>query len=415
MNGSYSGDVSQEEIQKAQRLFEAGHDARSLMNGIDPGLQAAQDCDHAVRNASGAPWTVGTARAECRRQAQKLGQGSERIQGAVSKCWGNAQRALSLLETANKLYEQARQSLEPREGQLIKQAQQEHRQANEALDENRSCFDRAFELAAKVGREILEEVESKRSEGRPPGDAGTREPGASASGGAGQQGEGAHGGAKGIVRSDCNDAAAKGIVREDCNGAGSTVRPTNPTAQPPEPSETVARLLQGIDTCLRRSGLTYYRSPASQAQGGGVGYDPGSARVRYDPAFLDRQAPYVRAFWLADAFAAHVLNLERQQFGVRRSQSNALRARDYLAGYIAHCLTMKNVLPQTGNLSPDDPRIQYRSYLSNGGFSLPGDPWRDGSDIEDWDRGWREYGMGVIFSLRHDPSLPPTRSDPYLP
>lgn len=62
------------------------------------------------------------------------------------------------------------------------------------------------------------------------------------------------------------------------------------------------------------------------------------------------------------------------------------------------------------NLSTEpDPRIQYRSFFP------PGDPWRDGSDIEDWDRGWREYGMGVIFSLRHDPGLPPTRSDPYLP
>jgi hypothetical protein len=215
-------------------------------------------------------------------------------------------------------------------------------------------------------------------------------------------------GDKGITRSDCDDAAAKGIVRDDCDDSEET--------QPPEgPSPTTAALPPAIDDCLREGGITYYRSPATAAADGGVGYDPAGGRVRYDAAFLDGLPPYARSFWLADAYAAHVLDLERQRFGVRRTPDNARRARDYLTGYVVHCLASKGVLPPARNRSPDDPRIQYRRYLQRGGFAQPGDPPRNPRDIADWQRGWWEYGMGVIFSLRHDPALPPTPSDPYQP
>src|SRR5690606_22222093 len=95
----------------------------------------------------------------------------------------------------------------------------------------------------------------------------------------------------------------RGIYRDDCDDAP-------PAEQPAGPPPTPTRLLTGIDECLRDSGLTYYQSPAVGTAGGRVRYDAQGDIVLYDPGFLDEQRPYIAAFWLADAYAAHVLNLE---------------------------------------------------------------------------------------------------------
>jgi hypothetical protein len=75
-------------------------------------------------------------------------------------------------------------------------------------------------------------------------------------------------------------------------------------------------------------------------------------------------------------------------------------AADYVGGYLAHCLALRNVLPKTGNNSPDDPRIQYERFLRE--FSLPGDPPGVARSEVDWDRGWSAFGAGFPRTLRHN-------------
>lgn len=242
-------------------------------------------------------------------------------------------------------------------------------------------------------------------------------PGGSKSGGSkggGSKGDGGKsggggkgGGGKGLARIDCAEAAAKGIVREGCEDPPAG---TQPGGSAPAP----AQLLAGIESCLRGSGITYYDGPELRPTAGTTRYSAGGGRIDYNPVYLARQSPYVAAFWLSEAYAAHVLNLEAQRFGVRRSGVDRVRARAYLGGYIVHCLQARGVLPSPGNLSPEDPRLQYADYLG-APLSLPGDPAGDVGRMEHWERGWREFGMGIAFSLRHDPQLPPTASDPYLP
>lgn len=211
--------------------------------------------------------------------------------------------------------------------------------------------------------------------------------------------------AKGIYRADCDPCvgpAAKGLSRVDCYDA---VKETESHG----PSPTASMLTRAISDCLQNSGLTYYTAPRVMVTKtrGTVAYDRGSNTLQYDAGLLERQPPYMRAFWLGNAFGAHVLNLEQQRFGTNRAPVESLGVRNYLTGYVTHCLVTKQVLAKPINLSPNDPRILYARYLREGGFTAPGDAPRSSNDINDWMNGWANEGMGVDFSLRHDPNLPP--------
>jgi len=217
-------------------------------------------------------------------------------------------------------------------------------------------------------------------------------------------------GAKGIYRTgcnDCNDAAAKGIVRVDCSGVP-------PVEEPNGLSPAAIPVLLGLNACLEQSGLTYYSWPAAElATGGRVAYNAQTQTVHYNADFLEGRAPYDRAFWLAGALAAHVLTLEEKQFGRRRPAAQKQQIRDYLTGYLTRCLVARELLAEPVNLSRNDPRVLFARYLANGGFSVPGDPRRVNNNIEDWQEGWRNYGMGIHFSLRHDPTMRTPADDPY--
>ena len=216
--------------------------------------------------------------------------------------------------------------------------------------------------------------------------------------------------AKGIYRADCDPcarAAAKGFSRVDCDDAVKE-------ADGPRPSPTPSMLTRAIADCLQNSGLSYFAAPRiAETRGGNVSYERASNTITYDPGFLQRQPPYMRAFWLGNAFGAHVLNLEKQRFGTTRAPLESLGVRNYLTGYITHCLVTNGVLARPVNNSPNDPRILYARYKRDGGFVLPGDAPRGADDLADWNDGWWDSGMGVAFSLRHDPKLRPTSGSPF--
>jgi len=163
------------------------------------------------------------------------------------------------------------------------------------------------------------------------------------------------------------------------------------------------RMMKAIDSCLyEHSRLSYYQSPNLASYGGRTTYQRASSTVLFNPAFLDRQRPYPKAFWLAAVYGAHVANLEQILYRVNRSERERLGVGDYVAGFIAKCLVRNGFLPMITNGSPDDPRLQYGDFLRHSGFALPEDPPGVQRTFVDWENGWIAYGMGLDFSLRHE-------------
>lgn len=193
-------------------------------------------------------------------------------------------------------------------------------------------------------------------------------------------------------------------------GGKSVVRTGAPDEQASPDDPTPANIAAAIDACLQNeaSGLTYYKSPALATGGRTVAYDSsGNGAIRYNPTFLNGLTPWYRAFWLADAYATHVISLEQQRFNVNRPPREFQRARDYLAGFALHCVWFK--IPGL-----DDPRIPLEKYLGwPYHFSFNNEPTRGTWEIQDWNNGWNDQTTRVNFSLRHDPALPPTQFDPY--
>lgn len=216
--------------------------------------------------------------------------------------------------------------------------------------------------------------------------------------------------AKGIYRADCDPCikpGAKGLARGDCDQVRK--RPDVPV-----PSPGASRLAQAIDDCFKKGELTYYRPPRIGVARGTVSYEPASQTILYDPAFLDRQLPFIRASWLGNAFGAHVLNLEKQRFGTDRTPAESRRIRDYFAGYAARCLVADRVISSGRNHPVHNVRDSYERYLREGGFTVPGEAPRTDSDIGDWERGWISWDAGIVWSLQHDPTMPTSSaSDPF--
>lgn len=162
-------------------------------------------------------------------------------------------------------------------------------------------------------------------------------------------------------------------------------------------------MLQAMDQCLRQDGgPSYYESPLSNRFAGpGATYDRASATLSYDPADLDGQKPWRRAFWLAGAMGAHVANLERRRFGEIRTPRAFLGMGDYVAGYLVHCIRERGFLPAAQTWTSDHPLTQYEDFLANSGFRLPDDPPGVPRSAADWDMGFKDWGMGLHPSVRH--------------
>ncbi len=152
----------------------------------------------------------------------------------------------------------------------------------------------------------------------------------------------------------------------------------------------VETLIEALDQCLRvQSGVGYYTSPRVTTYGGAATYDGTAGAVLYNPNFLSLQAPYWQVFWLAGAFAAHVVNLEKQRFGTTRTPVAYVGEGDFIAGYLARCLRDQNLLPRVAYNSPDHPMLQYDEFLRTSGFRLPDDPPGVQRRPADWENGFK--------------------------
>lgn len=133
-----------------------------------------------------------------------------------------------------------------------------------------------------------------------------------------------------------------------------------PNNAPVASVSNASRMIDAMDRCLRDESLiVYYIAPNRQTYSGSAGY--GNRAILYDPNFLDRQPPYLRAYTLADAFAAYVLDLQRQRYPVRNeSLGYRTQATDIIVGFLARCLRSKENLLQRDSKDPRDWFVEYR-------------------------------------------------------
>ena len=87
------------------------------------------------------------------------------------------------------------------------------------------------------------------------------------------------------------------------------------------------KMVDAMDRCLQEeSQVVYYTSPSKRTYTGGAAYS--NSTISYDPNYLDRQPPYLRAYRLADAFASYVLDLQQQKYPVRNENRGNQTASD---------------------------------------------------------------------------------------
>jgi hypothetical protein len=135
-------------------------------------------------------------------------------------------------------------------------------------------------------------------------------------------------------------------------------------------------LLNTMDRCLREQGnIAYYSSPNRRPYSGGATYERSTTTILYDPGYLNRQPPYTRALALADAFASHLLTIQRGRPPVLSA--------DHIMGFVMHCAWFTDSAFRD---EPRDPRLWFCEYR--------GVRWGSCS-TDEFDRGWWSQGMGL--------------------
>lgn len=175
-----------------------------------------------------------------------------------------------------------------------------------------------------------------------------------------------------------------------------THRPA-PPAPPGPDDQTFART---IDRCLRtETGAAWYQSiPSGVMPSGTASYDSLARLVRINPAALDQLDPYTRVYWIAQAYAEYFQKLEAKRFnaGSILQGRRPFYLRDYLVGFLTHCVLAKDYLPMWDE-TDKDPRLLYERFLAG----LGDDGTSHASRRDDWIAGWLEYGAGLPDILRH--------------
>jgi len=150
----------------------------------------------------------------------------------------------------------------------------------------------------------------------------------------------------------------------------------NGNPQPPQPNVTggqvdLSAMIKTMDVCLQERGaLPKYSSPPMQAYSGRTKYS--GSTVYYDPAFLGRQKPLVAAFWVASAYAAHVVSLERQQSSRPIPAAETQADTDKITGWLTGCLVNRGVLPPPENQTSNDPRFLFTYFLGQNDAPMDG-------------------------------------------
>jgi hypothetical protein len=159
---------------------------------------------------------------------------------------------------------------------------------------------------------------------------------------------------------------------------------------PASPASDVESFIDAMDQCLReQGGLSYYSTPRRNTYSGTAAY--GNSAVLYDPANLGRQHPYMKGLWVADAFAAHVLSLRQQFYGVQRTGDPLKGDTDYLVGFLMRCLREKNLLQRDAR----DPREWFSNYRRR--YAEVGAPAEVIQRREhDFSSGWGSFWQGML-------------------
>lgn len=161
-------------------------------------------------------------------------------------------------------------------------------------------------------------------------------------------------------------------------------------------------MVAAVDRCVREKGrLPYYVSPRTVPFGNVAAYVPANATITFNPAQLDRQKPYVRAYYIAGAYGAYIVSLKEQRFGKAGTARERQRERDHLIGYLAHCLVDMKILPELGNNDPDDPRLQFEDFVYFEGGGVPLTPAQT-RRVDDFSFGWFQSGMSLLPGIFRD-------------
>jgi hypothetical protein len=160
------------------------------------------------------------------------------------------------------------------------------------------------------------------------------------------------------------------------------------------------RILGAMDDCLRvKGGLGYYRSPKTAPGRGLVGYDPSSRTVSFDVGALKDLAPRQQAMALGGGMAEHVLSLEERRYGRTRSPWEDTLAIDYVAGYLAHCVERRGLIPTPTNA--DNVPQEYEAFILQYSALNNSSPQLE-ERRHGFNQGWGAWGAKLPDWLTHD-------------
>lgn len=145
-------------------------------------------------------------------------------------------------------------------------------------------------------------------------------------------------------------------------------------------------LSQVIDDCLAKS-VPNYSSPDWSR------FPPEGLRPK-------RVGQFQESFEVSGLGADHALNLDEAVYG--RWKDRELM-RDYLVGWLTHCLSRQKVLPM------QDPRIPYRQFMESREPPGAKNPKRITERFEEFSYGYRSYPLPPFWDHDLAGSSPPTQ------
>jgi hypothetical protein len=157
--------------------------------------------------------------------------------------------------------------------------------------------------------------------------------------------------------------------------------PETPPTQPRRPRPLT--LDKAVDDCFTRF-VPSYRSPDW-------------SRVSPDALRPKRVGQLDQSFDVSGIAADHALDLDEAVYGAWQDRE---LMRDYLIGWLTHCLTDQGVLPR------QDPRIPYRRFMEARAPTDSTDPKRVTRRFEEFGYGYRSYPLPPFWD--HDLAGPPS-------
>lgn len=163
----------------------------------------------------------------------------------------------------------------------------------------------------------------------------------------------------------CNGSAPSG--EKSLNRESGPQKPTQTQSKPPAPAPTHPTLLaiyKKMNDCLRAK-LPYM--PAFTPQDPYMTKALVAAEGSVAPSTPIDQVPFrSQVFILETAAALQAQAYHDQVYGPSKTDPNPTDAKDYLVGWFDRCVADAGIVPETTNLSPDNPPNAYAAFLGPG-------------------------------------------------